>query len=64
MNAYMAEIIAAERMATFEREAACARLIRQARRGSATRPLARPVRGSRVVAAAAFVVTLWTAVAP
>jgi hypothetical protein len=70
MNAYMAEIIAAERMATFEREAASARLVREARRTAATRPSMRPIRGSRVVAAgaagafAAFAVTLWSAVAP
>jgi hypothetical protein len=63
MNAYVAEMIAAERSAEFEREAACARLIREARRGTARHP-APSVRVARVVAAAAFVVALWLAVGP
>ncbi|MFL5684739.1 MAG: hypothetical protein ACJ77D_01670 [Chloroflexota bacterium] len=62
MNAYLAEIIAAERMAEFEREAEHARLVRQARGGSRFGGTASHVRVSTVVAAAAFVVTLWLAV--
>jgi hypothetical protein len=62
MNAYVAEIIAAERAAEFEREAARARLIREVRRGAADRP-AQWVRGPRLVATATFAVMLWLAVA-
>ena len=63
MNAYVAELIAAERSAEFERETASARLICEARRGTGPGP-APSVRVARVVAAAAFVVALWLAVAP
>ncbi|HET9083109.1 MAG TPA: hypothetical protein VFN41_01800 [Candidatus Limnocylindrales bacterium] len=64
MNAYVAEIIAAERMAEFEREVASARLIREARRATAPRSPQSAVRFARVVAIVAFVVALWLAVAP
>ena len=63
MNAYVAEIIAAERMAEFEREVACARLIREARRGTSPRA-AHSVRVARFVAAAGLVITLCLPVAP
>jgi hypothetical protein len=57
MNAYFAEITANERMTAFHREAANARLVREARRGSAARP-APSLRASKVVAAAWFAVAL------
>ena len=62
MNAYVAEIIAAERMTEFQREVACSRLIREARRG--TRPrAAHAVRVARFVAAAGLAITLCLSVA-
>ena len=57
MNAYLAEITAAERMAEFHRDAAHARLIRGARRGPAARRVP-SLRASKVVAAAWFAVAL------
>jgi hypothetical protein len=63
MNAYFAEITANERMAEFHRDAAHARLIREARRGTGARSVARSPRASRIVAAASFAVTLWMAMA-
>ena len=63
MNAYFAEITAAERMAEFHRDAAHARLIREARRGTAAHSAPRSVRASRVVIAAWFAVTIWMALA-
>lgn len=59
MNAYLAEITAAERMNAFHRDAAHARLVREARRGAAARPTPRSLRASKVVAAAWFAVGLW-----
>lgn len=64
MNAYSAEIIAAERCAVFQREAACARLIREARRGTAARRSTGAAQTPRLVAAAAFAFVLWMAVTP
>ena len=63
MNAYFAEITANERTAEFHRDAAHARLIREARRGTGARSVARSPRASRIVAAASFAVTLWMAMA-
>ena len=63
MNAYFAEITANERTAEFHRDAAHARLIREARRGTGARSAARSPRASRIVAAASFAVTLWMAMA-
>ena len=64
MNAYFAEITANERMAEFHRDAAHARLIREARRGTGAHSAPRSLRASRVVVAAWFAVTLWMAIAP
>ena len=63
MNAYFAEITANERTGEFQRDAAHARLIREARRGTGARSAARSHRASRIVAAASFAVTLWMAIA-
>jgi hypothetical protein len=51
-------------MAEFHRDAAHARLIREARRGTGARSAARSHRASKVVAAASFAVTLWMAIFP
>jgi len=64
MNAYAAEIIAAERIAGFEREAAHRRLVGEARRGAVARRSTPSVRVLALVAAAASGVALWLAVAP
>jgi hypothetical protein len=64
MNGYAAEIFAAERSAAFQREAASARLIREARRGTAGERAVGSARTSRLVAAVAFALVLWMAVAP
>ena len=59
MNAYLAEITAAERMHELHHDAAHARLVREARRGPAARPAPPPLRASKVVAAASFAIALW-----
>ena len=63
MNAYLAEIIAADRAAALLCEAQNARLVRAAalRPGSARE--SGSIRLSAVVAAAAFIVTLWLGLA-
>ena len=64
MNAYVAEIIAAERIAEFEREAAHRRLVGEARRGAAGHGAKPSIRLAALLAAAASAVTLWLAIAP
>jgi len=64
MNAYVAEIIAAERIAEFEREAAHRRLVGEARRGAVGHRATPSIRLAALLAAAASAVTFWLAVAP
>src|SRR5689334_1679210 len=64
MNAYVAEIIAAERIAEFEREAAHRRLVGEARRGAVGHRAKPSIRLAALLAAAASAVTLWLAVVP
>ena len=60
MNAYLAELIATERMAEFQREVQHARLVRDVRRrpGAERVTLAGP-KTTSVIAAAAITVALW-----
>jgi hypothetical protein len=63
MNAYLAEFIAADRMAELLREAEAAQLIRDARRPRANAATSGSMRMAAILAAAAFIVTLWLGLA-